>query len=160
MIGGGDHVRRNSVASGIQASPCARVEKRKQGYFRPIDSPIQEQVSPKKARIAEMLSIASMTSSKFGDERMIKATQDRQSLEENCLVAKGEDSALSCKYCLDTLFTTPSRIAQSVPPLSSPGPLLQGDLGRVHARLAAVLKPHLCRRTVHLFLAVPNPVLT
>ena len=101
MIGGG-HVRRNSVASVIQTSPCARVEKRKKKHFNPMNSHEEEQLSPKKARIIKEPSIASAFSTKFGDERMIKATKgllQRQSLEESCLVAEGEgeDSSISCE---------------------------------------------------------------
>ncbi|KAJ7473614.1 hypothetical protein B0H11DRAFT_2036563 [Mycena galericulata] len=86
MLGGG-HVRRRSIGSLFEASPCVRVEKRKHTMF-------QEDDQPNKARIVTKASIASTTSSKFGGERMIKATQGllvRQSLEESCLIAAGED---------------------------------------------------------------------
>ncbi|KAJ7436308.1 hypothetical protein B0H11DRAFT_2364947 [Mycena galericulata] len=86
MLGGG-HVRRRSIGSLFEASPCVRVKKRKHPMF-------QEDDQPNKARILTKASIASTTSSKFGGERMIKATQGllvRQSLEESCLIAAGED---------------------------------------------------------------------
>lgn len=55
-----------------------------------------EESSPKKVRLSEKASIASIASTKFGDERMTSARRgilDRQSLEESCLVAEGEDLA-------------------------------------------------------------------
>ncbi|KAJ7772927.1 hypothetical protein DFH07DRAFT_913167 [Mycena maculata] len=88
MLGGG-HVRRRSIGSLFEASPCVRVEKRKHTAF--------EDDGPNKARIVTKASIASTSSSKFGGERMIKATQGllvRQSLEESCLIAAGEDLSL------------------------------------------------------------------
>jgi serine/arginine repetitive matrix protein 2 len=90
MIGGG-HVRRNSVAPAIQASPCTRVEKRKSTHSQPMDDLAQGHLSPKKARITEKPSIVSTSSSKFGGERMVKAAHgllQQQSLEESCLVGR------------------------------------------------------------------------
>ncbi|KAJ7126033.1 hypothetical protein C8R44DRAFT_733950 [Mycena epipterygia] len=87
MLGGG-HVRRRSIGSLFEASPCVRVEKRKHTTFQ------EDEHGPNKARIVTKASIASTSSSKFGGERMIKATQGllmRQSLEESCLIAAGED---------------------------------------------------------------------
>ncbi|KAJ6526584.1 hypothetical protein DFH09DRAFT_1030909 [Mycena vulgaris] len=87
MLGGG-HVCRRSIGSLFKPSPCVRVEKRKHIMFQDDDQ------GPNKARIVTKASIASTTSSKFGGERMIKATQGllvRQSLEESCLIAAGED---------------------------------------------------------------------
>jgi hypothetical protein len=103
MLGGG-HVRRRSV---IDASPCPRMGKRKHAAFEEVD-PIPPSFlaydksfhsSPNKARIIEKPSIASTSSFKFGGERMISAKRgllERQSLEDSCLVAEGEDSTGSC----------------------------------------------------------------
>ncbi|KZP22138.1 hypothetical protein FIBSPDRAFT_953223 [Athelia psychrophila] len=111
MLGGG-HVRRRSVASVIEASPCVRVEKRihaegaqprkVDGYF---DSPNHE------ARIVEKPSISSY---KFGGERMIRAQQglyERRSLEASCLVGDGEDLSMSVR--VEPVFTRPSTSARS-----------------------------------------------
>lgn len=98
MLGGG-HVRRRSIVSVIDASPCVRVEKRKHSVVQPPNGGYGE--SPNKARILEKPSIASTISSKFGGERMIKAQHgllERQSLEDSCLIADGEDISGSCKY--------------------------------------------------------------
>ena len=57
--------------------------------------------SPNKARIVEKPSIASTSSYQFGGERMIKAQHgllERQSLEDNCLSADGEDMASACEF--------------------------------------------------------------
>ena len=56
--------------------------------------PTKEKDDPNKARIISMPSIMSTSSSKFGGERMIKAKRGllaRESLEDNCLSASGED---------------------------------------------------------------------
>ncbi|KAJ3725176.1 hypothetical protein C8R42DRAFT_718664 [Lentinula raphanica] len=61
----------------------------------------------------DSVSIVSTSSSKFGGERMIKATRGvlaRQSLEESCLIAEGED--LSASYSLP-VFTRPSPATRS-----------------------------------------------
>lgn len=66
--------------------------------------------SPKKARIVEKPSIVSTSSSKFGGERMIRAQRglfERQSLEESCLIAEGEDLTTACKFFF--LYTRFSR---------------------------------------------------
>ncbi|KAG7090453.1 hypothetical protein E1B28_009569 [Marasmius oreades] len=90
MLGGG-HVRRCSVGSVIQASPCVRVGKRKQ--------PPGTQVNEKEpGHVKTQPSIASTSSSKFGGERMIRAKRgvyERQSLEEGALMADGEDLSFS-----------------------------------------------------------------
>ncbi|KAK6985188.1 hypothetical protein R3P38DRAFT_3450686 [Favolaschia claudopus] len=86
MLGGG-HVRRRSI--GYNPSPCA----------------------PNKAR---QPSTASTSSSKFGEERMIRARQgllERQSLEESALVAEGEDFASS-------VFTRPAPSSKPQLPFS------------------------------------------
>ncbi|KAG5641013.1 hypothetical protein DXG03_006381 [Asterophora parasitica] len=96
MLGGG-HVRRRS----IDASPCARIEKRKHSSLqgdRGYNDFQEYRESPNKARIVEKPSIASTSSYTFGGERMIKAQRgllERQSLEDSCLVASGEDMTTS-----------------------------------------------------------------
>jgi len=104
MLGGG-HVRRRSIGSIVETSPCARVEKRKhsavvQGLrlINGKDNDYSNVESPNKARIVEKPSIASTSSFQFGGERMIKAQRgllERQSLEESCLIADGEEIALA-----------------------------------------------------------------
>src|ERR1700691_144455 len=98
MLGGG-HVRRQSVASVIEASPCVRVEKRKHSAFEAPQQRKNIHNSPNEACIVEKPPIAS--SYKFGGERMIKAQRglyERQSLEDSCLVADGEDLSASRKH--------------------------------------------------------------
>jgi serine/arginine repetitive matrix protein 2 len=95
MFGGG-HVRRMSVNSVIQQSPCGRVEKRKRAAVVEQPAIEENEFTPNKARIIEKPSIVSTTSSEFGGERMIKARRgvlERQSLEESCLIADGEELA-------------------------------------------------------------------
>jgi len=110
MLGGG-HVRRRSIRSLIEASPCVRFEKRKhsaaqgiqiyKGQENPYDS-------SNKARIVEKASIASSTTSyQFGGDRMIKAQRgllERQSLEDSCLSADGEEMASACELFFRLLF--------------------------------------------------------
>ena len=87
MLGGG-RVRRRSISSAIDASPCVRIEKQKHLAAR------KKVESRNKAFVVEKSSISSTTSIQFGGERMIKARQgllERQSLEESCFVADGED---------------------------------------------------------------------
>ena len=155
MLGGG-HVRRRSVASVIETSPCVRVEKKIQKAQPPkmdayFDSPNHE------ACIVEKPSISS--SYKFGGERMIRAQQglyERRSLEESCLVADGEDISMSCKSTefkrnikhtnyvivrVEPVFTRPSPVSRSrsstctsssgadTPPLSIAGETSQSEGG-------------------------------
>ena len=95
----------------MQQSPCARAEKRDGRKRRPAipktailpnSEPVEpvaevgpeEEVSPAKSVVITKPSIASVTSTQFGDERMIRARKgllERQSLEENCLIADGEE---------------------------------------------------------------------
>ncbi|KAF8872637.1 hypothetical protein BD779DRAFT_1572174 [Infundibulicybe gibba] len=133
MLGGG-HVRRRSVSSIIDASPCVRVEKRKHSMFQDVQRKgygAQYADSPNKARIIEKPSIASTSSSKFGGERMIRAQRgllERQSLEDSCLIADGEDLIASLNpRLLPAAPTTRSRSSTctssssggDTPPLSS-----------------------------------------
>jgi serine/arginine repetitive matrix protein 2 len=99
VLAGGGHVRRRSVGAAFQASPCIRFEKKRkhvneQEIALPLAYDDAVKDSPNKARIITMPSIMSTSSSKFGGERMIKAQHGllaRESLEESCLVAEGED---------------------------------------------------------------------
>ncbi|KAG5650532.1 hypothetical protein H0H81_011921 [Sphagnurus paluster] len=108
MLGGG-HVRRRS----IDASPCVKIGKRKHSAFQGTQLFAKNEEyreSPIKARIVEKPSIASTSSSTFGGERMIKAKRgllERQSLEDSCLIADGEELSASL---------------QSMPMFSRPGP--------------------------------------
>ncbi|KAF8580290.1 hypothetical protein K439DRAFT_1637168 [Ramaria rubella] len=140
MLGGG-HVRRRSIGSSFEASPCVRVEKREK---RKRGSP-NHQVdpygygdgSPNKARLVHRESIASSTSSKhkFGETRMTLAQQGllhRNSLEDSCLSAEGEED-LSIHSIRSPVFTRPipsvrarsrplvtiSQPPDTTPPLSS-----------------------------------------
>ncbi|TFK33165.1 hypothetical protein BDQ12DRAFT_448473 [Crucibulum laeve] len=113
MLGGG-HVRRRSVGSIVETSPCVRVEKRKHSAFQPIKSYADYYESPNKARIVEKPSIASTSSYQFGGERMIKAQRgllERQSLEDSCLIADGED--LSTSLGPIPVFTRPGPASRS-----------------------------------------------
>lgn len=94
MLGGG-HVRRRSM----ELSPSTGVAKRKLAAMAFGKQVIEE--SPNKARIVEKPSIASTASFQFGGDRMIKAQRgllERQSLEESCLIADGEELAAACKF--------------------------------------------------------------
>jgi serine/arginine repetitive matrix protein 2 len=97
----------------MQQSPCARAEKRDGRKRRPaipkkvipsnpesvepvaeVEPVEEEEVSPAKSVVITRPSIASVTSTKFGDERMIRARKgllERQSLEDSCLIANGEE---------------------------------------------------------------------
>jgi hypothetical protein len=102
------------MGSLMQQSPCARVEKRggkkkrpamprtailpKPEPVEPVEEvePAEEGVSPAKSIVITKPSIASVTSTKFGGDRMIQARKgllERQSLEESCLIADGEELA-------------------------------------------------------------------
>ena len=97
MLGGG-HVRRCSLVSLMDASPCVHIEKRKYSSIQEAKAfkNVERHESPDEARIVEQSSIASVSSFQFGDDRMIMAQKgllERQSLEGSCFVAYGEDSA-------------------------------------------------------------------
>ncbi|KIY52945.1 hypothetical protein FISHEDRAFT_69402 [Fistulina hepatica ATCC 64428] len=111
MFGGG-HVRRQSLASIIEMSPCLRIEKRKRPDTDAADDEHEE--SPSKARIVTKPSIASTSSYHFGGERMIRANHGllhRESLEENCLVGNGEDDSGTFGYF--PVFSRPEPAARS-----------------------------------------------
>jgi len=121
----------------MQQSPCARVEKRGGKKKRPVipktailpkPEPVEpvmevgpaeeEGVSPAKSIIVTKPSIVSVTSTKFGGERMIQARKgllERQSLEENCLIADGEDLAsFGMISLLDRVLISDCCIAQEI----------------------------------------------
>lgn len=107
MLGGG-HVRRRSIDSMIEGSPCVGIGKRKHVLHDEMDAWDQAMQSPSKARILSKPSIASTSSHQFGDERMIRARHgllERQSLEESVLIAEGED--LSASFGFAPVFSRP-----------------------------------------------------
>ena len=128
-------MRRRSIGSMIEASPCVRMEKRHTA-LRPSPSPnvradvpqppVEE--SPKDVRLVEKPSIASTSSYQFGSERMIMARKgllERQSLEDSAIMAQGEDLLASCESLLvliirQCMLTTLSACSLNVHP-SRPG---------------------------------------
>ncbi|KAF8483145.1 hypothetical protein JB92DRAFT_1651529 [Gautieria morchelliformis] len=116
MLGGG-HVRRQSIGSSFEASPCVRVEKRKHSDFAHHVDPYGYGDSPKKARLVRRESVASTTSSKskFGENRMTLAQQGllhRTSLEDSCLSAAGEEDC-TMQSIRSPVFTRPMPSARS-----------------------------------------------
>jgi hypothetical protein len=96
LLGGG-HVSRKAVGDSFASSPCFK-PKRKRPFQVKLDAHASEDEvtgSPTKVRAIEKKRIlASHASSKFGVERMSKATQgllERQSLEDHALSAEGAD---------------------------------------------------------------------
>lgn len=93
----GSLVRRRSVGSVLETSPCIRVGKRKAirgPQHRVVGSEDDVRESPNKVFLREQPSINTIAGDRFGDERMNHVQQGlmaRQSLEENCLSAEGED---------------------------------------------------------------------
>lgn len=168
MLGGG-HVRRCSVGSMIETSPCVRVERRKQLPNDLLPKPVFKGTkgdydSPDKSRVIESKpSIASTINSfKFGDERMIRAKHgllERQSLENTALAANGEDTSGS--FRIQPVFTRPPVTTRSrsstctsssgaeTPPLSicdgysslSEGSQSSIDLAQLNHMLANVTHP-------------------
>ncbi|KAF5320363.1 hypothetical protein D9611_011342 [Ephemerocybe angulata] len=138
MLGGG-HVRRRSIGSMIDASPCVRMEKKNthrrtarevlNGLQRAKaqaarDQAAKDQAAKDKensavptvnAKTVELKpSIASVSSFQFGGDRMIKARHgllERQSLEESVLIAAGEDLSLSFQAA--PVFTRPAPTSRS-----------------------------------------------
>jgi len=155
--------------SAIGGSPVVQmrgVERKK----RTRPAPILLEASPKRQRILAQPSIASSTSSKFGDERMIRAKRgllERMSLEESALMAQGEDASFSLPGMLlhqfTPLFANP--LVQYIRSQSSlvllrlvvlvPAP------DRAHTRLQApaeTLLPCLLQMALPLCQRDPNPV--
>lgn len=101
---GGEHVRRRSLGSSFEASPCFRVEKQKREFHHDVstdddESPLVDGTSPTAKMghtsrfIHDELS-ASAKSIKFGETRMNLARKGllhRESLEDSCLSADGEE---------------------------------------------------------------------
>ena len=134
MLDGG-RVRRVSLGSVMQQSPCARVEKRGGKKKRPAKpkavslpkpEPVKEEhegveedvVSPVKSVIITKPSIASVSSTKFGGERMIQARKgllERQSLEDSCLIAdSGELASLGMFLPQVKVPSSDHRVAQEL----------------------------------------------
>ncbi|KAJ2924824.1 hypothetical protein H1R20_g12257, partial [Candolleomyces eurysporus] len=122
MLGGG-HVRRQSVGSMIEGSPCLRMDKKRNHrrtarmIFQGIQqarAEIQPIELPSKNKTIELKpSIASTSSYQFGGERMIQARHgllERQSLEESALIAEGEDMSFSFHI---PVFTRPQPTSRS-----------------------------------------------
>lgn len=112
---GGARIRRKSLGSSVAASPCVRVEKRKHVDFEEEPEENVEMSYDDSFEKAQIMhahvvrpSLASASSHIFGEERMGLAQRGllaRQSLEDSCLVAEGEDdlsisSAFSAIYCV------------------------------------------------------------
>ncbi|EGO19639.1 hypothetical protein SERLADRAFT_443108 [Serpula lacrymans var. lacrymans S7.9] len=123
MLGGG-HVRRRSLVSQIEGSPCVRQEKKKHTVFDAPEPAFQikgdvfnSYDSPNMSRIIPKPSIASTANSfKFGDERMIRAKHgllERQSLEASALIADGEDISLSMSFRPQPVFSRPGPATRS-----------------------------------------------
>jgi serine/arginine repetitive matrix protein 2 len=86
----GDHVRRQSIGSSFEASPCIRMEK----HLREV----KNAPSPIVKRTLETI-----PSIQFGEGRMDMARRgllERQSLEASCLVGDGEEMDRSCTFYL------------------------------------------------------------
>ncbi|KAI0794946.1 hypothetical protein C8Q75DRAFT_791510 [Abortiporus biennis] len=125
MIGGG-HVRRRSVDSGVEGSPCIRIGVERKKHLRglgrvlrfdqnPEDAaPAVPEPSPNKSKLVEKPSIASTSSYQFGNERMIMARKgllERQSLEDSALIAHGEDILES--FHSQPIFSRPGPASRS-----------------------------------------------
>jgi len=88
------------ITNGLSLRTCRKEEhgaiRGPQHRVAGSDGDIMEE-SPAKACLIEKRSVASTSSYQFGGERMIKACNgllERQSLEESCMIAAGED--ISC----------------------------------------------------------------
>ncbi|OBZ78004.1 hypothetical protein A0H81_01655 [Grifola frondosa] len=120
MLDGG-HVRRRSIGSLIDASPCVRVEKTKHSAVQLPSAVLRFDLgeadvvdSPNKSRLIEKPSIASTSSHQFGGERMIMARKgllERQSLEESALIAHGEDVLAALRE--QSIFNRPAPASRS-----------------------------------------------
>ncbi|KZT25561.1 hypothetical protein NEOLEDRAFT_1178340 [Neolentinus lepideus HHB14362 ss-1] len=91
MLGGG-RVRRRSIGSIMEASPCVKFGKKKHNELEHI--PPASLIQPEEQGLAEKASMASTASHQFGNRRMQQATRGllvRQSLEDGCLSGEGED---------------------------------------------------------------------
>ncbi|KAH8836085.1 hypothetical protein DL96DRAFT_107990 [Flagelloscypha sp. PMI_526] len=123
MLGGG-HVRRRSIGSVIDQSPCVRMEKRKHSALQ--ESPAHH------PQIVEKPSLASASSFQFGGERMIRAQQgllQRQSLEESALMAEGEDLSGYISPVFNRPISTRSRSSTCTSSSECPTPPLSASDG-------------------------------
>ncbi|KZS91528.1 hypothetical protein SISNIDRAFT_551016 [Sistotremastrum niveocremeum HHB9708] len=111
----GEHVRRQSIGSSFEASPCLRIEKRKVHErvhnirVRGDDEDDGFDNSMEKARLVEKPSLASAQSVHFGEGRVALAQKgllQRQSLEISCLTGEGE--AASTSFYSPRVFLKPS----------------------------------------------------
>jgi serine/arginine repetitive matrix protein 2 len=115
MLGGG-HVRRRSVDSGIDGSPCINLERKKNTALqhlarvlqfddRPDELPGRQLKVPQDKVLLQKPSIASTTSQYLGGELMIasgKGLLERPKMEDSVLIAQGEEMLQSRKLsCLD-----------------------------------------------------------
>lgn len=112
MLGGG-HVRRRSLGSTFDGSPCARARRThrkaavnfKQGDLT-SDEDMDYVPALNRVQVVEKPSVASSMSHHFGEERMTMAQKgllQRQSLEDSCLSGEGEDMSFSGS-CSDLSF--------------------------------------------------------
>ncbi len=95
MLDGG-HVRRCSMGSIMEASPCARVEKRKYQIYKGGHNAYE---SPNKARIVEKPPAAAPF--QLGSTHMIPLQSrqvERPASEDSCFIGHGEDVSVSCMY--------------------------------------------------------------
>lgn len=117
MLGGG-HVRRRSIDSLVDCSPCQgrkatglqRQELEQVGRVLHFGQRADQEPLPEPDRSSKMSpdrvvlskpSIASTSSYRFGDDRMIKARKgllERQSLEDSALMAQGEELLANRTY--------------------------------------------------------------
>ncbi|KIJ56218.1 hypothetical protein M422DRAFT_63159 [Sphaerobolus stellatus SS14] len=150
---GGEHVRRRSIGSSFEGSPCFRVEKRKHE--------VDELKLARRESTASNSSASAKSFKLFGERRMSLAKNGllhRNSLEDSCLSAEGEDdlstSLLNVSVRSNT-FTRPlpssrarnrptvmiSQPPDTTPPLSSAEDSQSGgsqssiDIGRLKALL-------------------------
>jgi len=104
---GGEHVRRRSIGSSFEASPCFRVEKRKHAEFEHDEKKLLRRESTASTSSASAKSIKL-----FGEARMSLAKNGllhRNSLEDSCLSAEGEeDLSLNTSSKFSTLFFSAS----------------------------------------------------
>ena len=111
------------------------------------DGEVEHMELPNKARLVETRlvekpsipeSLRSVASNVFGSERMVRAHHGhyhRQSLEENCLEAEGEDLSMSGMFIQHVLGDTSlTKTQQSPPTIPSVGPVVLGAQGQARSR--------------------------
>ncbi|EPQ51625.1 hypothetical protein GLOTRDRAFT_117955 [Gloeophyllum trabeum ATCC 11539] len=155
MLGGG-HVRRQSIGSIMEASPCVKFGKKKHDGLDGRVQVIERELAPK-------ASMASTSSHQFGHRRMQQATRGllvRQSLEENCLSSDGDNDSTTSSW-VQLSFPNPGRTSRprsgtsatyassgaETPPLSSDGSSQSGgsqssiDVAHLNAMLSNATYP-------------------